>query len=41
MAKESVFPGINNMQLHIMLSSKFNDKFRFTVDEVAELLNWL
>ena len=41
MAKESIFSGVNNMQVYTILSSKFNDKFRFTVDEAGELLNWL
>lgn len=39
-AKESIFSGLNNMQVHTMFSGKFNDKFGFTVDEVAELLNY-
>ncbi|WP_294152641.1 AAA family ATPase [uncultured Clostridium sp.] len=39
-AKESIFSGLNNMNVYTMFSSKFNDKFGFTVDEVSELLKY-
>lgn len=39
-ARESIFSGLNNMQVHTMFSNKFNDKFGFTVDEVSELLKY-
>ena len=39
-AKESIFSGLNNMQVHTMFSYKFNDKFGFTIDEVKELLKY-
>lgn len=39
-AKESIFSGLNNIQVHTMFSYKFNDKFGFTIDEVKELLKY-
>ncbi|MBW6410304.1 AAA family ATPase [Clostridium weizhouense] len=39
-AKESIFSGLNNMQVHTMFSYRFNDKFGFTEDEVKELLKY-
>ncbi|NFR85897.1 AAA family ATPase [Clostridium sp. ZS2] len=39
-AKESIFSGLNNMQVHTMFSYKFNNKFGFTEDEVKDLLKY-
>jgi len=39
-AKESIFSGLNNIQVHTMFSYKFNDKFGFTENEVIELLKY-
>lgn len=39
-AKESIFSGLNNVQVHTMFSYKFNNKFGFTEDEVREILNY-
>lgn len=39
-AKESIFSGLNNIQVHTMFSYKFNDKFGFTEDEVSEILDY-
>ncbi|WP_294407033.1 AAA family ATPase [uncultured Clostridium sp.] len=39
-AKESIFSGLNNVQVHTMFSYKFNDKFGFTENEVSEILNY-
>ncbi|NFI02970.1 AAA family ATPase [Clostridium botulinum] len=39
-AKESIFSGLNNMQVHTMFSYKFNNKFGFTEDEVSDLLEY-
>ncbi|AWK50050.1 AAA family ATPase [Clostridium beijerinckii] len=37
-AKESIFSGLNNLEVNTMLSNKFSDKFGFTQEEVDELL---
>lgn len=39
-AKESIFSGLNNLQVHTIFSYKFNDKFGFTEDEVEDLLTY-
>ena len=39
-AKESIFSGLNNIQVHTMFSYKFSDKFGFTIEEVKELLDY-
>ncbi|MGN0144678.1 MAG: AAA family ATPase [Clostridium sp.] len=39
-AKESIFSGLNNLEVDTIFSSNFNDKFGFTVDEVKELLQY-
>ena len=39
-AKESIFSGLNNIQVHTIFSCKFGDKFGFTIDEVNELLKY-
>ena len=37
-AKESIFSGLNNMQVNTVLGLKFTDKFGFTEEELKELL---
>jgi len=37
-AKESIFSGLNNLEVNTMLSNKFSDKFGFTQDEVDRFL---
>ena len=39
-AKESIFSGLNNLQVNTILGLKFNDKFGFTEIEVKELLKY-
>lgn len=39
-AKESIFSGLNNLQVNTILGLKFNDKFGFTEEELNELLNY-
>ncbi|GEQ20922.1 hypothetical protein CBU02nite_14280 [Clostridium butyricum] len=39
-AKESIFSGLNNLQVHTILSYKFNDKFGFEENEVIDLLKY-
>lgn len=37
-AKESIFSGLNNLDVNTILGYDFNDKFGFTEDEIEELL---
>lgn len=37
-AKEGIFPGLNNLSVHDMLSGQFADKFGFTQEEVERFL---
>ncbi|WP_459480892.1 AAA family ATPase [Clostridium saccharoperbutylacetonicum] len=39
-AKESIFSGLNNIQVNTILGFKFNDKFGFTEEELNELLKY-
>ncbi|SFC76394.1 AAA family ATPase [Clostridium uliginosum] len=39
-AKESIFSGLNNLQVNTILSFKFSDKFGFTEEELKELLQY-
>ena len=39
-AKESIFSGLNNLEVDTILGFNFNDKFGFTTDEVNELLKY-
>jgi hypothetical protein len=39
-AKESIFSGLNNLQVNTILGFKFNDKFGFTEEELKELLKY-
>lgn len=39
-AKESIFSGLNNLEVDTLLSNKFSDKFGFTQEEVDELLTY-
>lgn len=39
-AKESIFSGLNNLQVNTILGFKFNDKFGFTEAEVKEFLSY-
>ncbi|MVX63731.1 AAA family ATPase [Clostridium chromiireducens] len=39
-AKESIFSGLNNLQVNTILGFKFNNKFGFTEEEVEELLKY-
>ncbi len=39
-AKESVFSGLNNLQVNTILGLKFKDKFGFTEEELKELLTY-
>ncbi|WP_297427260.1 AAA family ATPase [Clostridium sp.] len=39
-AKESIFSGLNNLEVNTLLRYSFNDKFGFTEDEVVELANY-
>ena len=39
-AKESIFSGLNNLEVDTILGYDFNDKFGFTVEEVEKLLNY-
>ena len=39
-AKESIFSGLNNLQVNTILGFNFNDKFGFTEDEIEELLRY-
>ncbi|MBZ9637546.1 ATP-binding protein [Clostridium sp. FP1] len=39
-AKESIFSGLNNLQVNTILGLKFKDKFGFTEQELKELLNY-
>ena len=39
-AKESIFSGLNNLQVNTILGFKFNDKFGFTEEELKELLEY-
>ena len=40
MAKESLFSGLNNIEVNTMFGTNFNDKFGFTEDEVEGLLKY-
>ena len=37
-AKESIFSGLNNLEVNTMLRYKFSDKFGFTQEEIDEFL---
>jgi len=39
-AKESIFSGLNNLQVNTILGFKFNNKFGFTEEELKELLHY-
>jgi len=39
-AKESIFSGLNNLEVNTILRYNFNDKFGFTENEVEELVNY-
>ncbi len=39
-AKESIFSGLNNLEVDTLLSNKFSDKFGFIQEEVDELLTY-
>ncbi|BCZ47269.1 hypothetical protein psyc5s11_33360 [Clostridium gelidum] len=39
-AKESIFSGLNNLEVNTILKYNFNDKFGFTENEVQELVNY-
>ncbi|MBZ9626273.1 ATP-binding protein [Clostridium sp. FP2] len=39
-AKESIFSGLNNLQVNTILGLKFKDKFGFTEQELKELLTY-
>ena len=39
-AKESIFSGLNNLEVNTILGFNFNDKFGFTENEVEELLKY-
>ncbi|AOR24738.1 AAA family ATPase [Clostridium taeniosporum] len=39
-AKESIFSGLNNLEVDTILGLNFNDKFGFTEDEVMDLLKY-
>jgi hypothetical protein len=39
-AKESIFSGLNNIQVNTILGFKFNDKFGFAEEELNELLKY-
>ncbi|WP_238917733.1 AAA family ATPase [Clostridium sp. YIM B02555] len=39
-AKESIFSGLNNLQVNTILGYDFNEKFGFTEEEIEELLNY-
>ncbi|EHJ02106.1 AAA-ATPase-like protein [Clostridium sp. DL-VIII] len=39
-AKESIFSGLNNLQVNTILGFKFRDKFGFTEEELRELLQY-
>ncbi len=39
-AKESIFSGLNNLEVDTILGYDFNDKFGFTEEEVEKLLNY-
>ncbi len=39
-AKESIFSGLNNLEVNTILRYNFNDKFGFTEKEVEELINY-
>ena len=39
-AKESIFSGLNNIQVNTILGFKFNEKFGFTEEELKELLKY-
>lgn len=39
-AKESIFSGLNNLEVNTILRYNFNDKFGFTENEVMDLVNY-
>jgi hypothetical protein len=39
-AKESIFSGLNNLEVDTILGYDFNDKFGFTEEEVDQLINY-
>ena len=40
-AKESIFSGLNNLEVNTILGLKFNDKFGFTEEEVKRIIKLL
>jgi len=38
-AKEGIFSGLNNLSVHTLLDTEFEDKFGFTEQEVKQLLH--
>jgi len=38
--KESIFSGLNNLEVNTLLRKTFNDKFGFTKNEIRELLSY-
>ena len=38
--KESIFSGLNNLEVYTILSERYSDKFGFTEDETIELLKY-
>ena len=39
-AKESIFSGLNNLEVYSLLCEKYSDKFGFTDDEIVTLLKY-
>lgn len=39
-AKESIFSGLNNLEVYTLLSERYSDKFGFTEEETVELLRY-
>jgi Protein of unknown function (DUF1703)./Predicted AAA-ATPase. len=39
-AKESIFSGLNNLEVNTLLRKSFNDKFGFTENEIKELVSY-
>ncbi len=39
-AKESIFSGLNNLEVYSLLSERYSDKFGFTEEETIEFLKY-
>ena len=39
-AKESIFSGLNNLEVYSILGEKYSDKFGFTEEETVELIKY-